>query len=250
MKARFILSPIVLLVALSILLSSCTEAVNKLTSMALNDTFEFEREDTAKWGRVVEESLELPAFNAIDAEGVVCIVYTQDSTCSVRVRGNGKCLDAYKFEVRKDELKTKLKDPNHKINNITPGIILYVSAPYLTDVELSGGGKVKLQGNIDIPGTLAIELTGACNLVIDTLSVGELNLEGNGASRCNLAMVSAKENIEIEMNGAGDIDANVFCQGLRVEMNGAGNGTVTGECKNLICDENGASKVDFSKLKR
>ena len=63
-------------------------------------------------------------------------------------------------------------------------------------------------------------------------------------------MVSAKENIEIEMNGAGDIDANVFCQGLRVEMNGAGKGTVTGECKNLICDENGASKVDFSKLKR
>ena len=250
MKARFILSPIVLLVALSIIFSSCTDAVNKLATAALNHTLEFEHEDTVKWGKIVEKDLDLPAFSTIEAERLVCVVYSQDSICSVRVRANEKCLDAYKFEVRKDELKTKLKDPNHKINNITPGIILYVSAPYLTDVELSGGGKVKLQGNIDMPGTLAIELTGACNLVIDTLSVGELNLEGNGASRCNLAMVSAKENIEIEMNGAGDIDANVFCQGLRVEMNGAGKGTVTGECKNLICDENGASKVDFSKLKR
>ena len=246
MKARFILSPIVLLVALSIVLSSCTDAVNKLATVALNHTLEFEHEDTVKWGKIVEKDLELSAFSAIDAEGLACVVYSQDSVCSVRVRANEKCLDAYKFEVRKDELKTKLKDPNHKINSNTPGIILYVSAPYLTGVELSGGGKVEMRGNIDMPGTFEIELNGACNLVIDTLSVGELNLEGNGASRCNLAKVSTKENIEIEINGAGDIDANVFCQDLRIEMNGAGKGAFSGECKKLICEENGASKVDFS----
>jgi len=250
MKARFILSPIVLLVALSIVLSSCTDAVNKLAQVvALNHTFEFEQKDTVKWGKIVEKDLDLPSFSTIDAEGLACVVYTKDSVCSVRVRANEKCLDAYKFEVRKNELETRLKD-SKKINKNTPGIILYVSAPYLSNIELSGGGKVELRGNIDMPGTLEVELNGACNLVIDTLSVDELNLEGNGATKCNFAKVSTKENIEIELNGAGDIDANVFCQDLRIQMNGAGKGVFSGECKKLICEENGASKVDFSKLKR
>jgi hypothetical protein len=251
MKARFIFTPIVLLVALSIILSSCTDAVNKLASVALNHNFEYEHEDTVKWGRIVEEDLNLPAFSAIDAEGLVSVVFTQhDSISRVRVRANQKCLDEYKFEVRKDELKVKMKKADTKIDKTTPGIILYVTAPALTGVELSGGGIVTLLRRIDIPGTLNIELNGACKLFADSLSVGELELEANGASKCDFAHIIAKENIEIEINGAGDIDANVFCQDLRIQMNGAGKGVFSGECKKLICEENGASKVDFSKLKR
>lgn len=251
MKARFILSPIVLLVALSIILSSCTEAVNKLASVALNHTFEIEHEDTVKWGKIVEEDLNLPTFSAIDAEGLVYIVFTQnDSVFRVRVRANQKCLDEYKFEVRKDELKVKMKKADTKIDKTTPGITLYITAPTLTGVELSGGGIVNLLRRIDIPGTLNIELNGACNLYVDSLSVGELELETNGASKCDFAQITAKENIEIEINGAGDVNANVFCQDLRIEMNGAGKGVFTGECKKLVCEENGASKVDFSKLKK
>ena len=250
MKARFILSPIVLLVALSILLSSCTEAVNKLTSMALNDTFEFEREDTAKWGRVVEETLEFPAFNSIEADGVVCIVYTQDSTYSVRVRANEKCLAAYNYEVRDDELNVKLKEEMGKLNKKTPGITVYVTAPSLDGVEFSGGGKVKLVGEINLPGKLEVELNGACHLIVDSLSVGSFDMETNGASSCSLNHITTKEDIEIEINGAGNINANVFCQDLRLELNGACQGAFTGECKKLVCEENGASKVDFSKLKK
>lgn len=250
MKARFILSPIVLLVALSILLSSCTEAVNKLTSMALNDTFEFEREDTAKWGRIVEETLELPAFNSIEADGVVCIVYTQDSTYSVRVRANEKCLAAYNYEVRDDELNVKLKEEIGKLNKKTPGVTVYVTAPSLDGVEFSGGGKVKLVGEINLPGKMEVELNGACHLIVDSLSVGSFDLETNGASSCSLNRITTKEDIEIEINGAGNINANVFCQDLRLELNGACQGAFTGECKKLVCEENGASKVDFSKLKK
>lgn len=250
MKARFIFSPIVLLVALSIILSSCTEMANKLAGMAINYQFEFEREDTIKWGKVIENDLTLPAFSAIDAEGVVCVIFTQDSTCSVSVRANEKCLDAYKFEVRKDELNIKLKDSKSSYDKKTPGVTLYVSAPLLTSVELSGAGKVEMRNQTDMQGILEVELNGACNFVVDTLLVDGLDLEANGAAKCTLAKVSAKEDIEIEINGAGDISANVFCQDLRVELNGASKGVFTGECQKIVCDENGASKVDFSNLKR
>jgi hypothetical protein len=250
MKARFILTPIVLMVALSIILSSCTDAVNKLATAAVNHQFQFEREDSVKWGKLVERTCNLPDFTALDVDGVICLVYTQDSVCSVRIRGNEKCLEAYNVGMNEDELKVSLKERNGKINDNTPAIILYVSAPVLKEVEFSGGGKVEMRGQIEMPGKLAVELNGATNFVADSMAVGSLELETNGASKCSIAKLETIGNVEIEVNGAGDIDVNVFCQDLRIEMNGAGKGTFSGECKKLVCEENGASKIDFSKLKR
>ena len=152
--------------------------------------------------------------------------------------------------MNEDELKVSLKERNGKINDNTPAIILYVSAPVLKEVEFSGGGKVEMRGQIEMPGKLAVELNGATNFVADSMAVGSLELETNGASKCSIAKLETIGNVEIEVNGAGDIDVNVFCQDLRIEMNGAGKGTFSGECKKLVCEENGASKIDFSKLKR
>lgn len=250
MKARFILSPIILLVALSIILSSCTEAVNKFASIVVNHNFEFERTDTVKWGSIAEKTYDFSDFNSLDVEGVVCIIFTQDSICAVRVRGNEKCMEKYSVVMDDDELKVRLKDGKKEVTDKTPGIILYVSAPYLTKMEFSGGGKVMMQGVINMPGTLDVELNGACNFMVDSLAVDALELETNGAAKCSLTSVETKGNIEMEVNGAGDINANVFCQDLRIELNGASKGAFTGECKKLVCEENGASKVDFSNLKR
>lgn len=249
MKARFILTPIVLLVALSVILSSCTETLNKIAAAATNHQFQFEREDTVKWGRVTEQSYDMSGFSALDVSGVVCVIYGQDSVYSVRIRGNEKCLKAYKVESDGDELKVRIKNGDN-ITDKTPGIILYVTAPYLTDVEFSGGGKLMMQGRIDLPGELKVELNGAANFIVDSLSVGALEVETNGAASCTLTRVTAGGDIEIETNGASNINANVFCNELRIEMNGAGQGTFTGECKKLVFDENGASRIDFSKLKR
>ena len=249
MKARFILTPIVLLVGLTIILSSCTEALNKVAAAAVNHEFQYEREDTVKWGRVQERSFDMDGFTSLDVSGVVCVIYGQDSVSSVRIRGNEKCLKAYRVELDEEELKVRIKDENN-VNDNTPGIILYVTSPYLTDVEFSGGGKRMMQGRIEMPGSLKVELNGASNFIVDSLSVGALEVEANGAARCTLTHVTAWCELEIETNGASNINANVFCNELRIEMNGAGQGTFTGECKKLVYDENGAGKIDFSKLKR
>ena len=250
MKARFIFSPIVLLVALSIILSRCTEAMNKLASAVVNHSFQFEREDTVKWGKIIEQTCYFSDFKSLDVNGVVCVIFTQDSVCSVRVRGNEKCLEKYNIGLDEDELKVKLKDGKDNITDNTPGIVLYVSAPVLTSIDFSGGGKVMMQGQIVMPDRLDVELNGASNFIVDSLTVGALELETNGAAKCTFAKVETEGNIEIEVNGAGEINANVFCQDLRIELNGASNGTFSGECKKLVCEENGASKVDFSNLKR
>ena len=249
MKKRLLL-PAMLLVVVNILFSSCSELAKKVAMKALNESAEFEKEDTVKWGNVVEQDLDLPPFFAIDAKGAVRIVFVQDSTFSVRVRGNKKCVEAYKYEVRKDELKVEPKDFNGKVKKSSPAVTLFICAPCLYEVDIEGAGKLELTGSIAQAGSLEIDIAGAGEITVDDLAVTDLSIELNGAGKCDIAKVTATGDIEIEVNGAGELNANVFCQELSVELNGAGNAVLSGECKKLRCEENGASKIDYSKLNR
>ena len=249
MKTRNIFYSVLLLSAVTVLFTSCSEFAQKVAMKALEGTQGYEKEDTVKWGPVVEQDLDLPAFKAIDAKGVVRIVFTQDTVCSVRVRGNEKCIAEYRFEVKKNELKVEPRDFNGSVQKSTPSVTLYISTPNLSDVEFSGAGKLEMPGTMVLPGSLDVEVSGAGEICIDDLTVESLNIEMNGACKCALAKVTASDDIEIEVNGASDVNANVFCQEFSVELNGAGKAALSGECSKLLCEENGASKVDSSNLK-
>ena len=240
MKTRNLFFSAMLLSAMAITFTSCTDFVKKMALKAATESVDYEKEDTVKWGSVVDKDLDLPLFSAIDADGAVRIVFAQDSICSVRARGNEKCIAEYEFIVRKDELKV----------NRTPSITLFVTAPNLTDIEFAGAGKLEIPDEVTLPGTFSIEMEGAGDISIGDLTAESLNLEISGAGKCDFAKVTTKGDIEIEMNGAGDINANVFCQELSVELNGAANAVFSGECKNYTCENNGACKADFSNLKR
>ncbi len=249
MKTRSIILPFLLLSALAALFSSCTDFVKKVALKAATESIDYEKEDTVKWGSVVDKDLDLPLFSAIDAKGAVRIVFVQDSICSVRAHSNEKCIAGYKFTVKKDELKVEPKDFSGSVNNRTPSITLFVTAPDLTDIEFAGAGKLEIPDAAELPGSLNIEMEGAGDVSIGDLSAESLTLEMSGAGKCNLAKVTTTGDIEIEVNGAGDVNANVFCQELSVELNGAANAVFSGKCKNYTCENNGACKADFSNLK-
>ncbi len=241
---------LVLLSAMVLFFGSCSEMAKKFAMYTIEETTDFENEDTARWGKVIEKDISLPAFSKIDAEGRVCIIFTQDSACSVRVRGNEKCLEDYTFSVNNDELKVDLREFSGSVTKKTAAVTLYVTAPTLSDVDISGAGIVKLQGPMTQPGELNVELSGAGKINMKDVTVGDLDIKINGTGVCTLENATSEKDVEIELNGAGDINANVFCQELSVELNGAGLAVLSGECKHLNCEENGSSKIDFTNLKR
>ena len=250
MKTRNIFFSFMLLTAATFF-TSCTEMAKKMAMKALDETAEFEREDTVKWGPVVEQDLDLSAFTAIDAKGVVRVVFTQDSLRSVRARGNEKCLAEYKFTVRKGELRVEPKDFNGSVKKSTPAVTLLVSAPSLSEIDFAGAGYLDMPEAVSQTGPFSVEVSGVGEVNIADLAVESLNVEVSGAGRCTLGKVVAEGDIEIEVNGAGDVTANVFCQDLDVEINGAGNAVLSGQCQGTFsCSQNGASKIDTSNLKR
>lgn len=250
MKTRSIFLSAVLLMS-AMCFTSCTDFAKKMAMKAVSESAEFEKEDTVKWGPIVEQDVELPPFTAIDAKGAVRIVFTQDSVCSVRVRGNEKCISGYEFVVRNDELKVVPKDFNGSVRKSTPAVTLFIAAPNLSDIEFSGAGQLDMPEAVSLPGSLEVEMAGAGDIRINDLTLTSLNVEISGAGKCDLDKVTASDDIEIEVNGAGEVNANVFCQDLSVELNGAGEAVLSGECKGTFtCNQAGASKIDTSNLKR
>lgn len=248
MKTRKHLLPLMSVLLAATVMTSCQQMLQKLTSKAMEMTENFEKEDTTKWGPVVERDLDVPAFTAIDAKGAVRIVYTQDTLPSLRLRGNERCLSDYQFEVRKGTLKLQPKDFSGSVNGKTASVTLLVSAPVLTKVEVSGAGRLDMSSPVVLAESLSVEMEGAAQVNVTDLTVPALTLEIEGAGKCTIDRVSSEGDIDIEMDGAADLKAHVLCQELSVELNGAGNAVLSGECKHLNCEENGAAKVDSSAL--
>lgn len=232
------------------MLSSCERLIQRVTEKVISNVMSFDYEDSDEWGKVVERNVDVPAFTKIDASGAVKILFSQDSVCSVRVRSNEKCIGKYEIEVRRNELKVKLKDAKKAIDKKSPSIILFVTAPLLEEIEFSGGCELEMMGAIDMPVDLEIKGNGVAKVRMDKVSVRNLDMKLSGAADFSAEQITAEGDIDLEVNGAGQSDLNAFCHELRVELNGAGSATVRGECQHFKCQENGASKVDFSNLKR
>lgn len=228
-------------------LTSCVKFSQKLTQWTVKNTMGFDYEDSEKWGKVVTRQLDLPAFTAIDATGTVKVILMQDSVPSIRVCSNEKCIDAYDFEVQGNELNVNLKDNS---DNETPAITIYASVPAMEEIDIDGSGAFVVQGTVVQDAPMVVRIDGAGKVEIESLHVRSLDMDFSGAADVNISEVVAQEDAKIEVSGAGNIVANVFCRHLSVEVNGAGSALLTGECEQFTAEENGVSNIDFSGLKR
>ena len=93
-------------------------------------------------------------------------------------------------------------------------------------------------------------MAGAGEVCIGDLTLRSLEIEVSGAARGDLAKVTTTDDVEIEVNGAGEVKANVFCNELSVELDGAVGAVLSGNCKTFTCEQNGSGVVDTSKLNK
>lgn len=231
MKNKLVITALAL-AALSF--SSCTDIVSGLTRKILEkstkEATNFDYEDSESLGEVVTKDLTLSPFTEIDASGAVQVVIRQDSVCGVSVTGNEKCLDMYSVEVVDDELEVKLQSFSGNVSKQTPHITVNVKVPSVSEVEVSGAGNIKFTGNFvnDIP--LSLELSGAGNISVDSLSLPSFTADVSGAGSFCANKITSQGDVKIELSGAGDIKADVHCKKVKAEISGVGNLNLTGSC--------------------
>ncbi len=245
MKAKNILSAIVL-IAGATCLASCEKIMNKAMEAVMENAFNHNYEDSEKWGKVVTIDLPTLGFHEIELGGAVRLEYTQDSIYSLQVYGNKKAIDAYSISSEDEELEASLKEGTSSVNKNTPAITLRVTAPFITEIKSMGASEILFMDSVCQDKGLDIEISGAGKLKIGELKASKLDMTISGAGEVQMNSLVCKDNVELGLNGAANIDGRIECGKLKLKMNGAGNGKLDIHCRQARVSASGAANVTLS----
>lgn len=257
-------------------------AIKMITEKArqeMRENHDYENK-VAEWGEVIDLEIDsVMPFTVIQTNGNIDIVFTQDSTFSIRMHGNKKAVEEYKywwseskiiFNTKKGYTYDATKE-DVNIDKNTPAITIYVTAPDLISVEAYGASDIKINDGLKQDWALAININGAGNIDMEHADLGGiLTININGAGNIDLDDITCADdaimhiqgagnieadklkckNVDTEVNGAGNIEMDVDCDNLKADINGVGNIELKGQCKTLDSNHGGTQgNIDSEKLK-
>ena len=244
MKLRNIFTAI--LIAGTTCLVSCDKIVNKAMEAMMESAFDYNYQDSEKWGKVVTIDLPTLNFQEVELSGAVRLEYTQDSIYSLQVYGNEKAINAYSISSEDGELEASLKDGTGTVNKNTPAITIRISAPFLTEIKAMGASEVIFKDRVTQDKELDVNISGAGKVNLGTLKAKELDMTLSGAGEVKMDALSCTEEVELNMSGAANIDGKIDCRKLKLKMSGAGDGKLDIHCQQARVTASGAANVILS----
>jgi len=164
-------------------------------------------------GTSKSEKRDVPAFEAITANGGYKIDVTVGEATEVTVEGDDNLLPLIRTSVEQNALVITSKEPYHSKS----GIKVTIKTPQLSGVTVNGSGDVAMHGVRGESLKLAINGSGSMTA---TGSVQEVDGAISGSGDLKLAdLVSQKAKVQISGSGSGALDA---AQTLDVHISGSG----------------------------
>lgn len=176
---------------------------------------------------VIKKNLNVSSFNEIEASSAINVVYTQtngDYSATVEMSKNDE--NYFIFEQKGLKIIAKRKSKRHNWN--TKSITLYISAPYLVDIELSGASTFKADKINQLNKNLEIDCSGASSFKANKVNANNFSIDCSGASSASVS-VNAKK-VEVDCSGASKI-------------------TISGTANLAEYDASGASSISAADLK-
>lgn len=191
-------------------------------------------------GNLVKENRKITGFNSIDVGGSVDVYLRQDSVWSVEVEIDNN-LQPY-IEVYKDGDRLKIHQTNNTNLETSHGIKVYVSAPSLEAIDVSGASKLIGENRFTSGGAFQIHVSGASTVDIDVKSP-KIQLEATGASS---AIVKGEtKNFTVEGHGSSEIKAfDMLSENAVIDVSGASSADIFASVT-FEGEASGASDVRF-----
>jgi len=196
--------------------------------------FSFEFGGKKGSGNVVKEVRDLRGFKAIDVGGVFQVEVVANKDFFVEVETDDNLLPYVKTHTRGSTLHIE----SDKKLSPTQSIRIRISAPDITDLEVSGAANVaitelKNEGiKVDASGASKIKLAGETAIVLVDVS-GATSVDAEGLKAVNAT---------VEASGASHVDVNVS-GALRAEATGASKVRYSGSPTSVEKDASGAGSV-------
>jgi len=192
-------------------LSTCSASADGL--------FDFGRRGERGSGDVVTEQREVSSFERIRLECSADLLITIGDELSVSVTTDDNLQDNIITEVISRQTLLVDSDGSYRSRR---GVLVEITVPELTLVEVDGSGDVEITGlnnrtfEVELDGSgdiefggkideLDIELDGSGQIVVNDLTSEVVNIRSHGSG--DIEIRGQTELLEISMHGSGDIDA-------------------------------------------
>ena len=167
-------------------------------------------------GRIKHEDRTISEFEKLDAGGAFTIKIKVGEAPSLKISAEENLLSYIRTSVKGNRLVIDTR------KSISPRkeILIEITTPHLTDVDVSGANNVTVNGvstsdfSVDLSGAghvylegevekLSAELSGAGNIDAKDLKAKDVHISVSGAASAD---VYAKENLDASVSGVGSID--------------------------------------------
>jgi hypothetical protein len=170
-------------------------------------------------GDVVSETRNITGYTAISLSMEGDVYFTPDSVNSIEIQAQQNILDVIESQVEGGILVLKIQD--HTVLGKHDPIRIYIHAPSINGLDVSGSGNIMVGSLMDQPG-LHYNISGSGNITIDELKSKQLDGRISGSG--NITGSAGTSDIEyLTISGSGNLNfLNVMADSVYVTISGSG----------------------------
>ncbi|MDO5664060.1 MAG: head GIN domain-containing protein [Bacteroidia bacterium] len=172
--------------------------------------------------KTISRNYDISSFNAISADIVGNVIFTQSSTTSVSAEGEEEMVNNLIIKVENNTLKLSKKKNLKRIfgNRKATRLVVKISSPNLNRIESDGVGNITLNGVVKTDN-LYIKSDGVGNISASQLECRQLTIDSDGVG--NTRLKGKGQFAEYKSDGVGNIDTREYiAEDVIVKLSGVG----------------------------
>jgi len=192
-------------------------------------------------GNVKSQTYDLKNFSALDLGSSMDVYITQDKDYAVKIETDENLFKYLEVDIHDgNTLEVDVKD-NFNLD-ATGNIKVYIAAPALEEVTLSGAAQLQTQGRFTQDSKIAFDLSGASSATV-SVRAPVVELEASGAS--TLTADGESRDVKVQASGASTVNSfNLKSENADAEASGASTVRVFASVQ-LKAKSHGASSVKY-----
>jgi hypothetical protein len=191
-------------------------------------------------GIIKTEERTVAPFKRVEASGAVKLMVSQGDLKPVRLEGDENILPYVEVKQDGDGIEIKTREGY----NISPSgdLIVYVTAPVYSSIDVSGASDIKGEGKISNPESLKLKASGAGDIEME-VDAPEISSEISGSG--SIRLKGQTRDLDIDLSGAGHAYCfDLLSENTKVDISGAGSAEVFASVK-LTADVSGVGNVRY-----
>ena len=189
----------------------------RVTAKATSSTVS--RVDGSKWGA---RQVKVKPFSKIETRGAVDVVFRQAAgKPKVEIKGNSDGMESVSVYSDGNTLVLTQKTAAGWYNFDGEGVKVYVSAPNITAVTVSGSGDFDVNGALTT-GRLEVNVRGSGDVDMKSVVCDEASVKVYGSGDVEIKKLVARRTADIGVYGSGDVELKGSVRGLKKLVKGSG----------------------------